>query len=103
MEPADPLRWLMRWYTDQCDGDWEHQYGIKIDTLDNPGWLLTVDLQGTSLEGQILHRTSHNLEAESDWWDCRTENNQFKGACGPTDLANLIAAFRRFAQGEPVK
>ncbi len=24
-----PLDWLMVWYSSQCNGDWEHQNGIK--------------------------------------------------------------------------
>jgi hypothetical protein len=23
---------LERWYVSPCDGDWEHSYGIRIDT-----------------------------------------------------------------------
>ncbi len=33
----DLLTWVQRWYLDQCDGEWEHEWGVKIDTLDNPG------------------------------------------------------------------
>jgi hypothetical protein len=33
----DLLEWLMRWYAAHCDGEWEHTYGVVIDTLDNPG------------------------------------------------------------------
>ncbi|WP_203237204.1 Imm53 family immunity protein [Streptomyces gilvosporeus] len=36
--PLDPLSSLTAWYTSQCDGGWEHEYGIRIETLDNPGW-----------------------------------------------------------------
>ena len=25
------------------DGLWEHQNGLKLETTDNPGWLVTVD------------------------------------------------------------
>jgi len=38
-------------YRGQCDGDWEHSYGVKIETLDNPGWLVTIDLTDTTLGG----------------------------------------------------
>ena len=33
---------LEDWYADLCNGDWEHTGGIKIETLDNPGWCITV-------------------------------------------------------------
>ena len=28
---------LQDWYFSKCDEDWEHEFGVKIDTLDNPG------------------------------------------------------------------
>jgi len=41
---------LQKWYFAQCDGDWEHSYGVRIDTVDNPGWTLEIDLVGTNLD-----------------------------------------------------
>jgi hypothetical protein len=32
-EGPDALFMLQRWYVGQCNGDWEHQYGVRIDTL----------------------------------------------------------------------
>ncbi|MCM2498968.1 immunity 53 family protein [Neorhizobium galegae] len=43
----DVLDWFGRWYEAQCDGAWEHGFGASIDTLDNPGWSLKIDLAGT--------------------------------------------------------
>ena len=40
---------LSEWYQAQCVDDWQEQYGIKIDTLDNPGWSLKIDLLRTKL------------------------------------------------------
>lgn len=28
---------LQNWYTQYCDGDWEHNEIINIHTIDNPG------------------------------------------------------------------
>ena len=39
--PQDPIAELDRWFSNQCDGTWEHRYGVRIQTTDNPGWLLT--------------------------------------------------------------
>jgi hypothetical protein len=41
------LVWLQGWYAAQCDGDWEHERGVKIETLDNPEWAIRIDLEGT--------------------------------------------------------
>jgi len=35
---ANVMERIQDWYRRQCDGDWEHSYGVKIETLDNPGW-----------------------------------------------------------------
>ena len=30
------LTWLQAWYMSNCNGDWEHGYGVSVRTLDNP-------------------------------------------------------------------
>ena len=56
----DPLKALMEWYAAQCDGSWEHDYGIKIDTLDNPGWYLEIDLTDTPLQDVPFEKSKTN-------------------------------------------
>ncbi|MBC6448487.1 Imm53 family immunity protein [Actinokineospora xionganensis] len=34
--PESALGFPQRWYQSQCDEEWEHELGVKIDTLDNP-------------------------------------------------------------------
>lgn len=51
---GDVLERLERWYAAQCNGDWEHTYGITIETLDNPGWTFKVELRDTYLSGQTF-------------------------------------------------
>jgi len=45
------LLWIQKWYKSQCNGDWEHEYGVKIETVDNSGWYVTINLMDTNLEG----------------------------------------------------
>lgn len=104
-EPENPsvdrvsdLAWLEEWYASNCDGDWEHEFGVEIGTLDNPGWLLKVDLIGTPLtsrsyEGQRVERT------EEDWFHTFVRDNHFRGAGGPFNLRELIAEFRWWVEG----
>ena len=35
-KPQSMMGFLQSWYQSQCDGDWEHEFGIRIETLDNP-------------------------------------------------------------------
>ncbi|MBN8814095.1 MAG: immunity 53 family protein [Sphingomonas sp.] len=99
----DAVGWLMNWYRSHCDDDWEHSYGVTIDTIDNPGWSLKVDLADTELDGRTLAEVTHNYEHDSDWWMCRTENNKFVGVGGPLHLESLIYQFKRWATGASVR
>jgi hypothetical protein len=95
----DVLDWFARWYEVECDRDWEHGFGASIDTLDNPGWRLKINLAGTDCDGRTLDRISHNLESELDWWTCWTKGHVFGGAGGPLHLRSLLEAFRDWATG----
>ena len=46
----DVLSMVNEWFKSQCNGDWEHDYGITIQTLDNPGWSVDIYLYETELE-----------------------------------------------------
>ena len=94
----EELRALQQWYLSQCTQDWEHMYGIKIDTLDNPGWTLKVDLRETELEGAAFETVSRgDSEDEADWIFCKVEGDQFYGAGGALNLTELIQVFLQWA------
>jgi hypothetical protein len=42
--------WLQQWYISQCDGEWEHDEGIKIQSSDNPGWIVEINVKDTEAE-----------------------------------------------------
>ncbi|NOU93165.1 rhodanese-related sulfurtransferase [Paenibacillus sp. LMG 31456] len=90
------LKWLEHWYSEYCDGDWEHSYGIKITTLDNPGWAIDIRLEGTLLENkdfQIL-----NIErTDVDWIYCNVSENLFKGRGGSRNLEEILLVFQEWS------
>jgi len=89
----EALQWLQKWYQSQCDGDWEHQYGIKISTLDNPGWDLKIDICGTDLEG--LEIGFQNIEkSESNWYGYKADKFKFEAFGDSTKLETLILKFK---------
>jgi hypothetical protein len=98
MANDSPLDELVRWYAAHCDGDWEHQQGISIDTLDNPGWRLKVDLTDTELESVTFQVVEHNLDDNVSWWRCWREDSAFHAACGPTDLQSVVGIFIKWAK-----
>jgi Immunity protein 53 len=92
---------LQNWYLSQCDEDWEHSYGIKIDTLDNPGWTIEIDLTGTVLEARPFNKIMIQREDENDWVHCRLKDNKFFGACGPKNLEEMLTLFLNWTELEP--
>ena len=82
-----PLQYIQRWYTDHCDGDWEHTFGVSIQTLDNPGWLLKIDIDCD----QPLPPSENR--SETDWVDYRYKNGQFIAAGGPHNLDEMLETF----------
>lgn len=56
IEAPGLLTWLQGWYTSMCDGDWEHGNGVTIETIDNPGWRLRVQVSDTGLETKSFDR-----------------------------------------------
>lgn len=100
-EPPGPLVWLQAWYAAQCDDDWEHAYGVRIETLDNPGWQLRIDLTGTPLAG-VPYERSEVARGEHDWVFTWVTNDAFEAACGPLNLGEAIHTFRLWAQAAGV-
>lgn len=50
------------WFHSKCDGNWEHQAGITIETTDNPGWWMTFD--NYSIESPILSELAADILRE---------------------------------------
>ncbi|PYJ29620.1 MAG: hypothetical protein DMF24_09765 [Verrucomicrobia bacterium] len=59
---ASPFQRLQRWYKAQCDGDWEHSYGVSIGTLDNPRWSLKIDLVDTPLQDKSFTEVKRDYD-----------------------------------------
>lgn len=97
MKPEGLIRTIQAWFSEQCDGDWEHASGITITTLDNPGWSLVVDLEGTSLAGRTFNPIKVE-RSEEDWFTCRREGTSFRGWGGPANLEDLLRVFAEWCE-----
>lgn len=83
---------IQQWYSDQCNGEWEHQYGVSIDTLDNPGWSVSIDLAGTSLDSVSMAPSKCN-KGEDDWLFCEVRDGKFVGTGDPSKLNIILESF----------
>lgn len=89
---------LAAWYASHCNGDWEHQHGFDLFTVDNPGIGLRVDLRGTNLASKPFADVKQNLESDTAWVHCRvTESLQFEGCGSPEMIEEVIEVFLRWA------
>ena len=83
---ADLLKVLQQWYQSKCDGTWEHMYGVEIDTLDNPGW--TVSLTGET------DKKSINIfvdRSEDNCLSVKSCNDNFVAYGGINNLEEILA------------
>jgi len=93
----DVFEWLQNWYKSQCDGDWEHEYGIKIETVDNPGWYVVINLTGTICEGRTFTPTKNEID-ENNWYFCLVKNSNFEASCDSSNLTTILEIFRTWAE-----
>ena len=96
---GDELAWIQEWYHRHCNGEWERQYGVKVDTLDNPGWSLTVDLRGTEAAGRVFDYLLVD-HGEEDWYSIQSDGRTFEGNGDPRKLTKLMQCFREWVEQE---
>ena len=91
------LEWIQSWYSTQCDGDWEENYGVQIQTLANPGWRVHIDLVGTSLEDSPFEEVVTE-RTEQNWVHCRVRDSAFEGRSGPSNLTEILHIFKDWTE-----
>lgn len=91
------LNWIEKWFLSQCDGGWEHSYGIKIESLDNPGWAVTINLAETDLENLEIPYKLVEI-TENDWYGIKVENQLFEAFGDPMKLEFLLLEFRKLVE-----
>jgi len=92
----ESLKWLQQWYWRHRNGDWERSYGVTIDSMDNPGWSLTINLQDTALQHRAFEAQSVQ-RGKYDWLECSVADGSFRGYCSPNNLGELIDVFASWA------
>lgn len=89
------LKWLETWYSEHCDGDWEHSFGIKIDTIDNPGWSIEIDLNETEYADRQLDYKLKEISADN-WYGIKIEI--YKAVCDPSKLESMLLEFKKWTE-----
>jgi hypothetical protein len=97
------LERLQTWYARQCNGEWEHSCGIIIQSCDNPGWWVKINLAGTPLQQQAFTEIAEGVDVRrfpqgSQWLSCHRENNTWQGAGDETKLERILEVFLAWAE-----
>ena len=99
---------LQAWFRLHCDGEWEHSEGIIIETLDNPGWQISISLKGTLLEyidfTEVKIGNPEKDCLQNDYWEkpserwmhCYKSEHLLIGQCSPEMLETTVNAFLKW-------
>jgi len=107
---TDEMNWLQQWYLAQCDGEWEHGFGITIETIDNPGWSVQICVEGTGLASAQFDPVKTEV-SETDSIQCGVAERKkgrlphsspnyrrFEGCGGALNLPDIIKVFRTWGE-----
>lgn len=99
----ETLKWIQKWFFEQCDGDWEHGYGIQLETIDNPGWSVKIRVENTNVQEKLFKSVTIE-RTEMDWIHCKTDYDQerdgfyFVAYGGPENLEEILAVFKAWVE-----
>ncbi len=102
MRNEDIIEWLSNWYLSNCNGDWEHSYGITIETLDNPGFSVEIDLSETPFS-ELVYEYTIIENSETDWLSYKIENSVYYGCGDPLKLKDIIHKFKNIIEKNQAK
>lgn len=94
---------LQSWYTRQCNGTWEHTAGVLIESCDNPGWWVKINLLGTPLQSCSFTELAEGVNEQRfplgpRWLSCRVEGGTWHGAGDETQLERILDVFLAWAE-----
>lgn len=91
------INWLEKWKNqfpeDVCR--------IKIQTLDNPGWIVEINLENTGFEIKEFEKVSFD-NSDDDWIVCEIKNKTFTGVGDPYKLEDIIDIFKSWIENKEV-
>jgi hypothetical protein len=68
---------------------------VRISTLDNPGWTVSIELHDTGKQEATCERIKIE-RGHDDWIFYWVENQKFEIRCGPLNLSEAIEIFEKW-------
>ncbi len=93
----DDIERLQNWFRKQCNGEWEHSNGVTIQSTDNPGWWISIDLHATGMENTpfppIIRGDGRSDDPQPTWLNCQVIDGIFQGAGDSERLGEILRLF----------
>lgn len=94
------IDWLQEWFYMQCDGNWEHEYSIRIETIDNPGWNIEIDLP-SQISNSITPKEWQLFElSDNNWIGYKVDDNIFSASGDQKKLNLMILIFQQLVENK---
>lgn len=90
------INWLEAWAEAQLDGDWEHEHGVQIAMLDNPGWSLTIDL--INYESSLIDIPYILEKRDTQWMGCKISNSYLSIFSDIRNLSTILVLFQKIIE-----
>ncbi|MDI7184581.1 Imm53 family immunity protein [Leptospira santarosai] len=91
--PETMFSWLIEWRKSQCDGDWEHENGIAINTNGDLGWQVKIEVNFTELDGVVINHTLIQ-QGLNDWYSFSLKDGKFLAEGDPKKLSIILEKFK---------
>lgn len=74
-------------------------FGIKVETIDNPGWMVHIDLEDTELENKNFEKIQYD-NGDKDWLLCFLKGKIFFGTGDSQKLGKILTIFKEWVETE---
>lgn len=91
------IKWIEDWFKNQCDGNWEHSNRILIESLDNPGWSIQIDLADTLVSELNIEYNLFETN-DNDWYGFSVKDSLFHAIGDPYKLEFLLRKFKELIE-----
>jgi len=95
------INWIQNWYKENCDGEWEHHQGIKVETLDNPGWNVEINFNFTNTKISNENWKVYEF-SENDWIGYSIIDNIFNASGDPLKLNVILKIFKLITENKSI-
>ena len=81
---------LENWFSDSCNGDWEHSGGFKLEWKES-GWQFDADFYDLNYDRTVDIKSSHR-NSERDWFKYRLDGEHFYAYSSSGNLHKILCA-----------